>query len=69
MTGPDHYRAALGLLDLAESEPEASALTTLYVATAQVHATLAVAAATALEVVQLDSETAHEWLQTIGASQ
>ena len=50
MTGPEHYRTAEKLLALTES-PDASPETHLFVgrilAAAQVHATLALAAATA----------------------
>ncbi|MEO3856108.1 hypothetical protein [Acrocarpospora sp. B8E8] len=60
MTGPEHYREAESLLDLAnhiadaanpqdEGEPErTNAAIHVLMATAQVHATLALAAATAL---------------------
>lgn len=47
MTGPEHFKAAKALLNLAETEPEASQLTPEYLAAAQVHATLALTAATA----------------------
>ncbi|MDP9820417.1 hypothetical protein [Nocardioides massiliensis] len=46
MNGPENYRAAEGLLHLVEQEPEGSRLTPEYLAAAQVHATLALAAAT-----------------------
>lgn len=41
MHSHEHYRAAEALLDLAETEPEGSSLTSYYVDAAQVHATLA----------------------------
>lgn len=46
MQGHQHYGAAEALLDMAGAEPEASTLTAYYVSAAQVHATLALAAAT-----------------------
>lgn len=48
MTGPEHYREAERLVRLATRQPEASDAPVLAVA-AQVHATLALAAATALD--------------------
>ena len=60
MTGPGHYRAAEQLLAEAVEQPgEASARS---IATAQVHATLALAAATALHGV-----TDHRhWFEATG---
>jgi hypothetical protein len=52
MNGPDHYRAAEGLLELVETEPEGSRLTPEYLAAAQAHATLALAAAAAYPAVK-----------------
>ena len=62
MTGPEHYRAAEGLLDSlsgkgrGEYPSEAS-----IAAEAQVHATLALAAATALR--DLSMADGHQWLE------
>lgn len=69
MTGPEHFQAAQALLDLAEAEPEASDLTAYYVAAAQVHATLAHAAATAMTASELgaDGETGLQWRRLIVA--
>lgn len=47
MNGPDHYRAAEEALDGAEQEPVGSTYERYYLDKAQVHATLAVAAALA----------------------
>jgi len=60
MTGPEHFRAAELLLAEAGEQPgEASARS---IATAQVHATLALAAATALHGV-----TDHQhWFEVTG---
>jgi len=60
MTGPEHFRAAELLLAEAGEQPgEASARS---IATAQVHATLALAAATALHGV-----TDHQhWFEATG---
>jgi hypothetical protein len=60
MTGPEHFRAAETLLAEAESQPgEASARN---IAAAQVHAVLALAAATALHGV---SDHQH-WFEATG---
>jgi len=60
MTGPEHYRAAeLLLAEAAERAGEASARS---IVTAQVHAILALAAATALHGV-----TDHHWFEATGA--
>lgn len=69
MNGPAHYQAAEALLDLAETEPEASDLTSYYMAAAGVHATLALAAATALGTAQMpvDGEAGRQWRYLISA--
>ena len=60
MTGPEHYRAAeLLLAEAAERPGEAFARS---IVTAQVHAILALAAATALHGV-----TDHHWFEATGA--
>lgn len=48
MTGPDHYREAEDLLNSAENEQTGSDTERYFLGAAQVHATLALAAATAL---------------------
>jgi len=53
MTGPEHYRAAEILLAEAESQPGQAAAHSIVAA--QVHATLAVAAATALGTARDDA--------------
>jgi len=53
MTGPEHYRAAQLLLAEAESQPGEASVRSIV--TAQVHATLAVAAATALGTARDDA--------------
>jgi len=49
MTGPDHYRAAEGILkDALKAAADGATDVSEYIAVAQVHATLSLAAATAL---------------------
>lgn len=61
MNGPQHFKAAEHLLDMAEDEPEVSAITGSLLGAAQVHATLALAAATAAEqATRWDGDEAHE---------
>lgn len=48
MIGPDHYRAAEGLLRAVRDDQDPDGNSDLLIATAQVHATLALASATAL---------------------
>lgn len=59
MTGPDYYRAAERLLEQAES-PEAARPPAWYLGQAKVHATLALATATAL-----DSDN-RDWIEVAG---
>jgi hypothetical protein len=70
MTGAEHYAAAEALLDEAETTPER-------VAAAQVHATLALAAATAMasrlvetedgdEIAAMDPTDQQHWDQVAG---
>lgn len=66
MTGPEHYREAERLINVAAAmmKPGASvADVQIHMDAAQVHATLALAAATALGTAQVppDGVTAHEW--------
>lgn len=51
MTGPEHYQVAINLLDRIDAEQQEGAELTFsdVIAAAQVHATLALAAATALQ--------------------
>jgi hypothetical protein len=57
MTGPEHYRAAEKLLEESQEHPSSSInKTASLIGQAQVHATLAVAAATAL-----GSDDRREW--------
>lgn len=67
MTGPEHYREAERLLEIAATEPETSRLIPYYTAAAQAHATLALAAATALQTagVPQNGDTSHAWRATI----
>lgn len=65
MNGPEHYRMAEQLADQAHAvDPDYAAY---LVAKAQVHATLALAAAAALQTagVPQDGDTAHEWRRVI----
>ena len=48
MIGPGHYQHAETLLDMASEDETGSDMERFHLATAQVHATLALAAATAL---------------------
>lgn len=68
-TGPEHYRASEALLDLAEAEPEDSLLTSDYLAAAQAHATLANAAAMALQVTATraphETEAGADWREVL----
>lgn len=47
MTGPEHYRAAEQLIEIAKNSQDAPIATAQLLAEAQIHATLALAAATA----------------------
>lgn len=67
MTGREHLNAAEGLLDLAETEPEASALTAYYTAAAQVHATLAGAAATERLAAAVENLPTYEGMLSVYA--
>lgn len=51
MTGPEHYQAAEQLLDMASAADSGEPAESYYVAATQAHATLAMAAATALGAV------------------
>lgn len=50
MIGPDHYRAAEGLLRAVRDDQDPDGNSDLLIAAAQVHATLALASATALGI-------------------
>lgn len=69
MNGPKHYREAEALLWQAESlnarNAEARAEMAALVSAAQVHATLAVAAATALTPGGLASASTREWVRAV----
>jgi hypothetical protein len=64
-TGPEHYRSTEQLLGHADEAPEGSAVERYYLAAAQVHATLALAAATALndDVAGMPPGDYSEWLR------
>lgn len=64
MTGPEHYRAAIEMLDSVGEEQRLGKLVTMSdaIAAAQVHATLALAAATAL--ARVDEPAA--WFRVCG---
>ena len=55
MTGPEHYHEAENLLNHAAGDTEGSDIERYHVAAAQVHATLALAAATALNLPHPDA--------------
>ena len=61
MTGPEHYRMAQALLEKASELPALDP-----VALAQVHATLALAAATALATKPSSAAQMREWAAAIG---
>ena len=64
MTGPEHYHAAEKLLEENQEHPSSSInKTASLIGQAQVHATLALADATALSSGSLDS---REWADTAG---
>jgi len=64
MTGPEHYLAAERLLEEIQEHPSSSInKTESLMGQAQVHATLALAAATALGSVGFDS---REWAEVAG---
>lgn len=65
MTGPEHYREAEHLLEHAASYPGPGAEAAL--AAAQVHATLALAGATAVAAGPRDTRAAIEWAKTVAA--
>lgn len=65
MTGPEHYLAAEKLLEETQEHPSSSInKTASLVGQAQVHATLALAAATALASVGFES---REWISVAGS--
>ena len=69
MTGPGHFAEAERLLAEAVAEPGSGELVKYFMAAAQVHATLALAAATALydNGVQVGGDREREaWLKTAG---
>lgn len=74
MTGPEHYRHAETLLDMASDDETGSDEERFHQAQAQVHATLALAAATALahhgDIPTFDSEAWYDAAATLtgGAS-
>jgi len=76
VTGPEHYREAEAKLDLAREiahpdsghdDSEATLLVGLALQRAQVHATLALAAATGLAADSMYQEDANGWLLTASA--
>jgi hypothetical protein len=67
MTGPEHYREAERRLLMAWEEDSPQERSTQLVAEAQVHATLALAAATAYHVVATSVDDREEWGKAIGA--
>lgn len=60
MTGPQHYQEAERLLSIAGDTPDAQAA--LH-AEAQVHATLALTAATVQDAVSIDGQDADRWAE------
>jgi len=69
MSGPDHYGQAEELLSLADRSPMGSDEERFYLGAAQVHATLALAAATALtgdRASYADEPEIREWRRVAG---
>lgn len=78
MTGPEHYREAEAKLEAARriahpgsghSDENAVTLVQVALQRAQVHATLALAAATALTIGVDDSPTIREWAAVAGQTE
>jgi hypothetical protein len=68
MTGAEHYREAEGMLAVAQDADEGARPGYRYadlIAEAQVHATLALAAATALPIDSLENRA--EWLEVLSS--
>ena len=72
MTGPEHYRHAETLLDLASDDDLDSDAERFHITKAQAHATLALAAATALGSIYMDVTKARQlavgWNDAIGVT-
>lgn len=69
MTGPEHYREAEKSLDLAASVHPASVERNMALATAQVHATLALAAASAMGIDKSGTKDVwDEWVAAFGGA-
>lgn len=66
MTGPEHYREAERLLEPGEHDWNEPELVARDIAIAQVHATLAVAAAVADGPAVMRPEDRHEWDRATG---
>jgi hypothetical protein len=71
MTGPEHYRLAEVIVEDANNEQDnfPSDRYAQSMAEAQVHATLALAAATALTIGVDDSPTIREWAAVAGQAE
>ena len=72
MTGPEHYREAEDALETAAEEEIGSTGERYYLDKAQVHATLALAAATALGSLRADDHgmpatDGNDWIRTTSA--
>lgn len=66
MTGPEHYKAAESLLDDGQLETDGGVEQVALFARAQVHATLALAAATIIEYARnVDAAPADEWYSAL----
>ena len=68
MTGPEHYREAERLIRLADRIAEVDGDDSRTLAGAQVHATLALAAATAFPVDALHAPFRADWVKAVNAS-
>lgn len=68
MTGPEHYRKAEEQLKEASEAPEGGSVENFLLASAQVHATLALAAVTAHHMVATSVDDREEWSKAIGSN-
>jgi hypothetical protein len=61
VTGPEHYQEAERLLAVCAGDQRGSSLDAVCTAAAQVHATLALAAATALAPAMVPGTAVYDW--------
>lgn len=67
MNGPEHYKESERLLDLMMAHPSVRTVDPVNLAAAQVHATLALAAATVDAAASRGpGDVSHDWLMIMG---